>query len=251
MGLLEGKTAIVTGGAQGIGAAVVELMLEEGANVVIGDVRQQEGNALVERLGTQAARYVRLDVTDEDEWANAIAEAENAYGPVNVLVNNAGIVGSFGPFETTDRSVFEQVLQVNLVGTFLGIRAVIPSMRLAGGGSIVNMSSSVGMIGQGYVPAYVASKWGVRGLTKSAALELSREGIRVNSVHPGLTSTPMTEASDKDAETAGYPIPRPADPKEIARMFIFLASDQSSFSTGAEFLADGGAVAGHAGRPRQ
>jgi 3alpha(or 20beta)-hydroxysteroid dehydrogenase len=251
MGLLDGKTALVTGGARGLGAAHVELLAQEGARVVVADVLDDEGRALADRLGRNIARYMHLDVTDEDQWIRAIGEAEAAFGPIGVLVNNAGIVGGFGPFETTDLAVFKSVLDVNLVGTFLGIRSVIGSMRSAGGGSIVNISSSLGMIGQGFLPAYVASKWGIRGLTKSAALELSCEGIRVNSVHPGLTSTPMTEANDREAESASQPIPRPAEPIEIARLVLYLASDQSSYSTGSEFVADGGVVAGNPGRPTQ
>jgi 3alpha(or 20beta)-hydroxysteroid dehydrogenase len=251
MGLLDGRTAIVSGAARGMGAAHAELLAEEGARVVIADVLDDEGAALAERLGTQVARFAHLDVTDADAWRKVVEDAESTFGPVRVLVNNAGIVGGFGPLESTDPELFRATLDVNLVGTFLGMRAAIPSMRQAGGGSIVNISSSIGMIGQGFVPAYVASKWGIRGLTKSAALELGREGIRVNSVHPGLTSTPMTEASDKDAETAPQPIARPAEPIEIARLVLFLASDHSSYSTGSEFVADGGVVAGAAGRPDQ
>lgn len=251
MKLMEGRTALVTGAARGMGAAVAELFVEEGARVVIADVLEGPGRELAARLGEHAALSVPLDVGNEQMWTQAIDAAEKAFGPVTVLVNNAGVVGGFGPFESTTVEAFQQTYSVNVLGPFLGIRAVIPSMRAAGGGTVVNVSSLDGLIGQGYVPAYVTSKWAVRGLTKSAALELYRYKIRVNSVHPGVTSTPMTAASDTAAETADQPITRPADPREIAQMILFAASGLSSYSTGCEFIADGGASAGVVGRPEQ
>lgn len=241
MGMLEGRVAIVSGGARGMGAAEVELFASEGAHVVAGDVLDAEGQALAEGLG-DAVRYVHLDVTQEGDWAAAVSAAEEAFGPVSALVNNAGIV-LMGPLEQTSLEDFHRVIGINLVGVFLGIRSVIPSMRRAGGGAIVNISSTAGLMGYSGIPAYVASKWGVRGLTKAAALELSADGIRVNSIHPGPIRTPMTDGMGDEMVTT-QPIPRWGEPIEVARMALFLASDMSSFSTGSEFVVDGGAVTG-------
>ena len=173
--------------------------------------------------------------------------AEDAFGPVSVLVNNAAIV-CFGPIAETEPAAWHQVIDINLTGTYLGIRAMVPSMRKAGGGAIVNISSGAGMIGQFGLGAYVASKWGVRGLTKTAALELGRDNIRVNSIHPGNVRTPMVASPDAAAAGGGavrdLSIPRMAEPDEITRLVLFVASDEASFSTGSEFIADGGHLLG-------
>src|SRR5690606_22556286 len=183
MGRLESKVAVITGAARGQGEAEARLFVAEGARVLLADIRDEEGEAVAAELGGAAA-YVHLDVTDEDQWAAAIAHAEERFGPVSVLVNNAGIL-HFKAIDQTDREDFDRVVRVNVHGVFLGIRAVTPSMVRAGGGSIVNISSTAGLQGLPYLGAYVASKWAVRGLTKTAAMDLGPKGIRVNSVHPG------------------------------------------------------------------
>ena len=250
MGRLEGKVALITGGSRGQGAAEGQLFVDEGARVVLADVRDEEGEALAAKLG-DAALYQHLDVRSESDWDGAVARAVEQFGRLDVLVNNAGIVHA-EPLEEMSRETYMAVIEVNQVGVFLGMRAVTAAMRDAGGGSIINISSNAGLEGVSGVIGYVASKWAVRGMTKTAALELGRYGIRVNSVHPGGVDTPMLEQDDfdtidQDAVFAGQPIPRIGRPEEIAKLVLFLASDDSSYSTGAEFLADGGMMAGHAG----
>ncbi len=242
----DNRTVIVTGGARGMGASHARGFVAEGANVVIADVLEQEGQTLADELGDQAI-FSRLDVTNEKDWAATVAAAEDAFGPVSVLVNNAGIV-RFGPIAETEPTAWRQVIDINLTGTYLGIRAVAPSMRKAGGGAIVNTSAAAGMIGQFGLASYVSSKWGLRGLTKTAALELARDNIRVNSIHPGPVRTPMVGGPDAaDAAAAhlrGLAIPRMAEPEEITRLVLFVASEEASFSTGSEFIADGGDLLG-------
>jgi 3alpha(or 20beta)-hydroxysteroid dehydrogenase len=191
--------------------------------------------------------FSRLDVTSETDWAATVTAAENAFGPVSVLVNNAGIV-HFARIADTEPADWSRVIDINLTGTYLGIRALAPSMRKAGDGAIVNISSGAGMSGAFGLGAYVASKWGVRGLTKTAALELARDHIRVNSIHPGATRTTMAAQPDVEAVMAAsvknLAIPRIAEPKELTRLVLFVASDEASFSTGSEFIADGGALLG-------
>lgn len=240
MGKLTGKVALVTGGARGIGAAVTRLFAEEGAKVVIADVLTQEGEALAAEVG-EAARYVHLDVTDETQWREAVAVAEREFGPVGVLVNNAGIV-DFGTIEQQEPKAFQHVLDVNLVGPWLGMHVAAPSLREAGGGAVVNISSTAGLMGYSNLGGYVASKWGLRGLTKSAALEMAPDKVRVCSVHPGPIRTPMTSQFD-DSMTAAQPIARFGEPEEVARMVLFVAAD-ATYSTGTEFVVDGGATVG-------
>lgn len=218
-------------------------MAAEGAKVLIADILDGEGRALAARMGP-AADYVHLDVTNPESWKSAIARAVAAFGKLDVLVNNAGI-GCLGAVDELSHDDWAKLLAVNLTGVFLGIQAAVPAMRDVGGGSIVNLSSIAGMSGNPGMAGYVASKWGVRGLTKAAALDLAAHKIRVNSVHPGFVRTPMTAG----AFQPGFDhvaMHRGAEPGEIAAMIVFLASDESSFSTGAEFVADGGETAGNA-----
>lgn len=239
MGRVDGRVAIVTGGARGLGAAQARLLAAEGASVVVTDVLAEQGRELAGQLGDRA-RFVDHDVSDAAGWSEVVRAAEDAFGPVSVLVNNAGILRE-APLESLDEADYRRVVDVNQVGVFLGMRAVVPSMRRAGGGSIVNISSVAGIVGFPGFLGYVASKWAIRGMTKAAALELAGDRIRVNSVHPGVIDTEMTRGlSAGDAAVAAQPIPRKGRPEEIARLVCFLASDESSFSTGSEFVADGG-----------
>jgi 3alpha(or 20beta)-hydroxysteroid dehydrogenase len=247
MGRLDGKVAIVSGGARGQGEAEVRMFVEEGARVVFGDVLDTEGEAVAKDVGDDAV-YQHLDVTSESDWAAIVATAEERFGNVTVLVNNAGIL-RLSPLERTTLEEYMAVINVNQVGCFLGMRAVVPSMKAAGSGSIVNTSSTSGFVGTYGLIAYTASKFAVRGMTKVAAMELGHSGIRVNSVHPGGIDTEMVRGPefagmDQDALYGAMPIPRVGQPEEIARLMVFLASDESSFSTGAEFVADGGMLAG-------
>jgi 3alpha(or 20beta)-hydroxysteroid dehydrogenase len=242
------RTVIITGGARGMGASHARGFVAEGANVVIADVLEQEGRKLAGELGDHAI-FSRLDVTSDKDWAATAAAAEAAFGPVSVLINNAGIV-SFAAIADTEPAVWRRVIDINLTGTYLGIRAVVPSMRRAGGGAIVNISSAGGMMAYPYTAAYAASKWGVRGLTRTAALELGRDNIRVNSIHPGPIRTPMTAGPQAAAATAAeakhLAIARVAEPEEVTRLVLFVASDEASFSTGSEFIVDGGVLLGPA-----
>jgi len=250
MGRLDGKVALVTGGARGMGEAHVRLFVAEGAKVVFGDVLDAEGKAVAEELGDDCL-YVHHDVTDEDGWTAAVEAAVTRFGGLNVLVNNAGIL-RFGFIADTSLAEFRRVLEVNLVSQWLGIRAVIEPLRAAGGGSIVNVSSIEGFIGAAGMSAYSASKFGIRGLTKAAARELGQHGIRVNSIHPGGIVTPMVmEAGpeiwkhvDVKAFLAQLPVERFGEPAEISQLALFLASDEASYCTGAEFVADGGMLTG-------
>lgn len=237
-GRVEGKVALISGGARGMGAEDARLLVEEGARVVIGDVRDDEGKALASELG-DAARYVHLDVTQLDQWEASVATATGEFGKLDVLVNNAGIVAA-GPLREFRMDKWQQVLDVNLTGTFLGMRSVVDPMTEAGGGSIINISSIEGIRGAPMVHPYVASKWAVRGITKSAALELAPVNIRVNSVHPGFIRTPMTAHLPEDMVT--IPLGRPAEAREVATFVVFLASDEASYATGSEFIMDGGLV---------
>jgi 3alpha(or 20beta)-hydroxysteroid dehydrogenase len=251
MGRLDGKVAIVSGAARGQGEAEARLFAEEGARVVLGDVLDDLGAQVAAEIG-DAARYVHLDVRSEADWAAAVATAEDAFGPVTVLVNNAGI---FRMASVADTSVefFQQIIDVNQIGPLLGTQAVLASMTGAGGGSIINVSSTNGLNASLDTIAYTATKWALRGMTKAMAIELGPLGIRVNSVHPGGIDTEMVRPSGGqtgvaadvlDGMFAGMPLGRIGQPIEIARLALFLASDDASYSTGSEFGADGGMLAG-------
>lgn len=238
MGRVQDKTAFITGGARGIGEAYARLLIAEGAKVVIGDVLDTQGAALVAELGTNAA-YVHLDVTQADNWQSAIAFAVKTFGGLHILVNNAGIA-SAAPILEFKLDIWRKTLDINLTGTFLGMQAAIPEMTK--GGSIINISSVEGLRGSAGLHAYVASKFAVRGLTKSVALDVAHLGVRVNSIHPGLIDTHMTKGIP--AESLQIPMGRSAQPAEVAKLMLFLASDESSYSTGAEFVIDGGLTIG-------
>ncbi|HET6952254.1 MAG TPA: glucose 1-dehydrogenase [Acidimicrobiales bacterium] len=243
MGRLDGKVAIITGAARGQGAAEARLFAAEGARVLLADVLDDDGAAVAAEIG-DAALYTHLDVTDEDQWAAAVALAEERFGPVTVLVNNAGIL-MFQALHKTSLEDFDRVMRVNVHGVFLGMKAVTPPMTRAGGGSIVNISSTAGLQGLPYLGAYVASKWAVRGLTKTAAIDLGHKGIRVNSVHPGGIDTPMVAGLSGDAPFyKRLPVPRMGSADEAARAVLFLASDEASYIAGAELAVDGGATCG-------
>ena len=235
---LTGKRALVTGGARGQGAAAAELFAAAGARVLVADVVEGEG----------AFPYVRLDVRDPDSWAAAMTRAEADLGGLDVLVNNAGIIRT-GPLESMSLADYRDVVDVNQVGCFLGMQAAVPLMRAAGGGSIVNISSVAGLKGVAGAIGYAASKWAIRGMTKTAALELGAYAIRVNSVHPGTIDTAMVNGPefaniDRSSYFAGLPVPRIGEAREVAELVAFLASDASAYCTGAEFVIDGGETAG-------
>ena len=245
-GRLDGKVAIITGAARGQGAAEARLFTAEGAKVVLADVLDEEGAAVAAEIG-DAARYVHLDVTDEAQWAAAITAAEEAFGPVSVLINNAGVLHFQSLWKTTLED-FDRVMRVNVTGVFLGMKAVVASMETAGGGSIVNTSSTAGLQGLPFLGAYVASKWAVRGLSKAAAIDLGHKGIRVNSVHPGGIDTPMVAGTSPDAPFyKRLPVPRMGSAEEVATAVLFLASDEAAYIAGAELAIDGGATCGDLG----
>ncbi|MCU1485469.1 MAG: 3-alpha-hydroxysteroid dehydrogenase [Actinomycetia bacterium] len=244
---LDGKVALITGGARGQGAAEARLFVAEGAKVLITDVLDDEGDALATSLNQMgkgdAARYRHHDVASVDDWAAAVAEAVSAFGQLDVLVNNAGI-HSVIPIEDETFERFEKIIAVNLYGPWHGMRAALPAMRAAGGGSIVNISSLAGMKGFPGHGSYGASKWALRGLTKTAAREFGPSGIRVNSVHPGAIKTDMLpEGSRAEGTFSALPIGRAGEADEIARLVLFLASDESSYITGTEHVIDGGSIA--------
>lgn len=241
MGKLDGKVAIVTGGAQGMGAADSIILAAEGAKVVVCDVLDDLGVAVAAQIGGD---YRHLDVTDEQNWAAVVTDVEQSHGSIGILINNAGVVG-FTPVATTELEEWNRVIGINLTGVFLGIRAVAASMKTGGGGVIVNISSTAGLVGYPNLAAYVASKWGVRGLTKSAALELGQANIRVVSIHPGGIRTPMTAGIELSGMFASQPIPRIGEPEEVAKLVLYLVAD-ATYSTGTEFVIDGGLTVGSA-----
>ena len=253
MDRMEGKVALISGAARGMGQAEARLFAAEGAKVAVCDVRDAEGKAVAEEIGANAT-YLHLDVTQEDEWGAAVAATTSAFGKRDVLVNNAGIAEA-APLAEMSLESYQRVIDINQTGVFLGMRAVVEAMTAAGGGSIVNISSIDGLIGMNNIISYVASKWAVRGMTKAAAMELATHGIRVNSIHPGFIHTHLAVEEEShlaathallDAHTARLaPMGRTGEPEEIARLALFLASDESSYSPGSEFVADGGLVAGY------
>lgn len=248
MSRLTGKVAIITGAARGMGAVTAKLFVEHGASVVIADIIDDAGEALAASLGDRA-HYIHADISKESDWQNLINKAESL-GPLNVLINNAAIL-HVAAIADSNAEDYMRVININQLGTYLGIRAAIEPMKKAGGGSIINISSIDGLQAKNGLSAYVSSKWAVRGLSKSAAIELGPYNIRVNTVHPGGIFTAMhgaegkTEPSDQDnAFYVNHALPRVGLPLEVANMSLFLASDESSYSTGAEFLVDGGWQAG-------
>jgi 3alpha(or 20beta)-hydroxysteroid dehydrogenase len=251
MGRLDGKVALITGGARGMGKSHARHFVAEGAKVVLGDLLDDKGNALAEELGADSCRYVHQDVTSEDDWTAAVRATTETFGPLNVLVNNAGILLNKKIADMT-LAEFRKVIDVNLIGEWLGVKSAIEPMTAAGGGSIVNISSVEGFHGAAGLSAYSASKFGVRGITRSAAQELGKLGIRVNSVHPGGIMTTMTatafetftDIADGEAFMRSLPIARFAKSAEVSPLVVFLASDESSYCTGSEFVVDGGMLSG-------
>ncbi|MFD7407804.1 SDR family NAD(P)-dependent oxidoreductase [Streptomyces sp. NPDC059866] len=243
---LDGRTALITGGAQGQGEAEVRRFVEAGAHVLIADVLEDKGRELARELG-ERARFVRLDVGVEKDWASAIGTLDSGWPPLRILVNNAGVHWQRG-IESESADDFARMLQVNLVGALLGIRAVTEPMRAAGGGSIVNICSVLALVGGRGASAYSASKWGLRGLSKSAALELGRYGIRVNAIHPGYIDSPMLHAVAGPGRSDDFydflPLQRIGTPVEVADLAVYLASDGSTYLTGGDFTVDGGMTAG-------
>ncbi|SDZ43180.1 SDR family NAD(P)-dependent oxidoreductase [Herbiconiux ginsengi] len=239
---VEGRTAVVTGGAKGMGAATVRLLAAEGANVVAADVDITSTQSLADELGPRV-QAATLDVRSPESWAEVIEHTERRFGTVDILVNNAGIADP-APLDEWDVTRLQRMLDVNLIGVFNGIQAVSPSMRAAGHGSIVNIGSVGGFQGVPRMSGYVTAKWGVRGLTKTVALELGPYGIRVNAVHPGQIRTPMTAGVVFD--TSGIALGRVGEPEDIAQAVLYLASDESRFVTGADLTVDGGQLAGPA-----
>ncbi|MBK7949809.1 MAG: glucose 1-dehydrogenase [Deltaproteobacteria bacterium] len=244
---LSGKVALVTGGARGLGEATVRLFIQHGAQVVFGDVLEDAGQQLAKALGPNAA-FLRMDVREEGDWQRAVERAQ-AFGPLNVLVNNAAVVHMASIVDTTNDD-YKRVFEINQFGTFLGIRSAVAPMKAAGGGSIINVSSIDGLHSSAGLAAYSSTKWAVRGLTKNAAIELGPYGIRVNSVHPGGMYTAMggsermSVAELNQGVYANFPLPRVGMPEEVAQVILFLATDEGSYCTGSEFVADGGWFAG-------
>ena len=247
---LEGKVAIISGGARGMGAAEAKLFAREGAKVIICDVLEDEGRqteAEINEVGGDAV-FVKLDVTSQDEWENAVNTAIERFGKLDILVNNAGIIVQ-STIEDMTVELWDKVMDVNAKGVFLGTKTAIPHMKEAGGGSIVNISSISGIVGQDNVNAgYNASKGAVRIFTKAAAVQYAKENIRVNSIHPGPIATPMTAEGRADPERVALtaertPLGRYGEPAEVANAVLFLASDEASYVTGSEIVVDGGYTA--------
>lgn len=249
MARLDGKVALVTGAASGIGEAIATVFAAEGARVIIGDVQRERGMAVAANIGANA-RFVDLDVTSEARWQQAVADAVGAFGRLDVLVNNAGGASPVQRMDKETPEQFENIMRLNVTGAWYGIRAVMPQMRAQGGGSIINTASIDAFIGVAGMTTYVASKFALTGITKSAALELGTMGIRVNSIHPGIIATPAVAGlkqsvqDELQAAVSRQPIARLGRPEEIGRAALFFASDDSSYCTGSMLLVDGGHIAG-------
>ncbi|WP_290056484.1 SDR family oxidoreductase [Amycolatopsis solani] len=249
----DNQTVLVTGGTGGQGSSHVRAFHAEGANVVIGSLDAHRGAALAGELGARA-RFTRLDVTDESSWSAAVSATESAFGGLDVLVNNAGVQNPPATIEHTDLATWSRILDLNLTGTFLGVKVAAPALRRAGGGAIVNIASTMALGGTAHYAPYVAGKWAVRGLTRTAALELGRDRIRVNTIHPGVISTPFIHEPAAGATAAiaefyspePFAVPRLGEPAEVTRLLLFLASSEASFVTGSEYVIDGGLLLGPA-----
>lgn len=243
---LENRVALISGGSKGLGEASARLLAERGARVAIANRTEAEGMAVAKDIG-EKAMFVKLDVTQEENWIAAVKAVEEKWGGIDILVNSAGILESH-LIEDTTPELFDHMFRVNELGSFLGMRSVIPSMRARGGGAIVNLSSNVGFAGITGMMAYCSTKWAIRGMSKVAAVELGKDGIRVNSVHPGIIDTLMTRNSMDEDEIAMRAslnlFKRIGRPEEVAEVVAFLASDAAAFITGGEYLIDGGSMAG-------
>lgn len=244
---LVGKVAVISGGARGMGASEAQLFLDEGAKVVITDVLDEAGKQTAQRLSPDGSRcmFLHHDVTNEEDWASVVAETVSAFGQIDILINNAGIFER-GSILDTPLKDFQRTIDINLTGVFLGMKAVAPHMVQRKTGSIVNISSVAGLAGTPGFVAYGASKWAVRGMTKGVSKELAPFGVRVNSIHPGIIDTPMLQTFDeagegvREAVRTRIPLGYEAEPIHVARLALYLASDDSAYSTGSEFIVDGG-----------
>ncbi|UUX35453.1 glucose 1-dehydrogenase [Fundicoccus culcitae] len=245
MGRLDSKVVVITGGVGGMGASHARRFVKEGAKVVITDLNETAGLELEKELG-ENAKFIKQDVTKQEDWDNVVALTESTFGPIHALVNNAG-VGTMKPIESMTEDEYMKIININQLSVFLGMKAVLSSMRKAGMGSIVNISSIAGLIGSVGGVGYNASKFAMRGMTKVAALEFAEDNIRVNSVHPGLIETPLLaeegNASYIEEQLKEIPLKRTAKPEEVTNLVLFLVSDESSYSTGSEFVIDGGLTA--------
>jgi cyclopentanol dehydrogenase len=243
---LQNKVALISGGAKGMGAVEAKLFAKEGAKIVIGDVLETEGKQIegeINKTGGECL-FVPLDVTDENQWNEAVAATVRRFGKLDILINNAGIFRT-SPVEETSSTEWDQVMDINAKGVFLGAKAAIPAMREAGGGSIINLSSVAGLVGAAYSSAYSASKGAVRLFTKSTAIQYATDGVRCNSIHPGVIQTDMTKEAIADSQFKAQrldptPLARLGQPEDVAYGALYLASDESSFVTGAELVIDGG-----------
>jgi 3alpha(or 20beta)-hydroxysteroid dehydrogenase len=240
MGRIDGKVALITGAAGGMGATHARRFIKEGAKIVLADI-SEDAKDLADELGDNAL-FMKLDVTDYSNWEKVVKETEKSFGPINILVNNAGITGPVAPIVEHTVEDFKKIIDINQLGTFLGMKAVHPSMKKEGG-SIINISSASGFIGTEGRVAYNSSKFAVRGMTKTAAKEFAEDNIRVNSVHPGPIKTGITSEERLNKFAEALPQKRVGEPEEITNLVLYLASDESSYSTGSEFIVDGGILA--------